>query len=149
MSTTDLWLHNWKKFFLIATPTFRWINIQHVQSRSDDQGATMHILRGLKQGTDGWFLHTRTAFVFRQNRLIFHAYIHFKTLILLFKSFHEFFCHKNTLFSSYNFFFTNPLPPTPRKVTVMCVNVYKDKLTHTNPTPKKGKKWRAFYTLCT
>ena len=83
-------------------------------------GATMHILRGLKQTTDGWFLHTRTAFVFRQNRLIFHAYIHFKTLILLFKSFHEFFCHKNTLFSSYNFFLL--IPYLPRHVKLQsCV----------------------------
>ena len=36
MSTTDLWLHNRKRFLLIATATFRRINIRSLQSRSDD-----------------------------------------------------------------------------------------------------------------
>ena len=36
-------------------------------------------------------------------------------------------------------FWNNPLPPTPRKVTVMCVNVCKNKFTCTNVTPKIKK----------
>ena len=50
----------------------------------------MQILRAWNMGTDGWFLQTGSVFVFIQNTLIFHTYIHFKTLISLFKSFHEF-----------------------------------------------------------
>ena len=95
----------------------------------------MHILRGLKHGTDDWFLQTRTVFVFIQNRLIFHAYIHFKTLILLFTSFYEIFWQKIHFAAAINFL-NNPLPPTPRKLTVMCVNVCRHKFTCTNVTPK-------------
>ena len=65
--------------------------------------------------------------------------MHFKTLILLFKSFHEFFWHNNTFSSAAIFFWNNPPPPTPRRVTVICVNVRNHKLTCTNVTPKK---WR-------
>ena len=40
MSTTDLWLHNRKRFLLIATATFRRINIRYVQSRSNKNALT-------------------------------------------------------------------------------------------------------------
>ena len=47
-------------------------------------------LKGLKHG-DGWLISSNTlCFVFIQNTLIFRTYIHLKTLISLFKSFHEF-----------------------------------------------------------
>ena len=40
MSTTDLWPYNRKRFLLIATATFRRINIWHVQSRSNKNALT-------------------------------------------------------------------------------------------------------------
>ena len=69
---------------------------------------------------------------------------------VLSKSFHELFWHKNTFFSSYNFFqyLNNLLPLTPREVTVMSVNEWKHKFTCTNITPKKRKKRKVFYTSC-
>ena len=46
------------------------------------------LLKGLKHERDGVFLQTRTVYFVMQNGLIFQAYIHFKTLILRFKSFY-------------------------------------------------------------
>lgn len=44
---------------------------QHVQSRSHDSGATMHIVRGLKHG---WLISSNMhCFCFIQNRLIFYT----------------------------------------------------------------------------
>ena len=86
----------------------------------------------------------RTVFVFIQNRVIFHAYIHFKTLTLLFKSFHEIFWHNN-LSAGINFL-NNPLPPAPRKVTVARVHVCIHKFTCTNVIPKKKQRNGGHFT---
>ena len=67
-------------------------------------------LKGLETRDGCWFLQTRTVFVCIQNRLIFHAYIHFKTLIRLLKYFHEFFRHNKTFFSYYKFLEQSPTP---------------------------------------
>ena len=68
---------------------------QHVQSRSDDSGATMQILRGLKHGRMvDFFKYALFLFYTKQTDIPCQerpCSIHFKSLKLLFKIFLEFF----------------------------------------------------------
>ena len=110
ISTTHICLHDRKKKrFNSHSPYFcnfdpKVSTDEQVQSRSDDSGNIMHIVRASNLA---WMVD-----FFKHTLLFFSAkwtdspniYIYFKTLILLIKSLHEFFWQNNTIFSSYNFF---------------------------------------------
>ena len=68
------------------------------------------LLMRLKHERDGGFLQTRTLYFVMQNGLIFQAYTHFKTPILLFKSL-LIFLTQQYIFQQLLIFLNNPLPP--------------------------------------
>ena len=94
-----------EKDLILTAPCYRDYNhkvwtVKQVQSRSDDSGATMHIVRVSNMGRIvDFFKQALFFFFFTHNRLIFQAYIY-----ILRTSFHEFCWHENTFFSSYKFF---------------------------------------------
>ena len=66
-------------------------------------GGDREHLKGLETW-DGWLISSN------KHCFCFYTCILFKTLILLFKSFHEFFWHHSTFFSSYKLFLIIPYP---------------------------------------
>ena len=50
---------------------------------------------------DGWLIAGNTQDIFViQNKLILHGYIHFKTILVFFKSFYRFFQHNKGIFAA-------------------------------------------------
>ena len=76
-------------------------------------GGDREHLKGLETW-DGWLISSN------KHCFCFYTCILFKTLILLFKSFHEFFWHHSTFFSSYKLFLIIPYPPAHVKLQSCC-----------------------------
>ena len=80
---------------------------RHVKSRSVGSAA---IYTSLKW--EGWLISGNTQCIFLvQNRQIPHGHKHFKTILLLFKSFHHFTDTTKHFFYSYRIFQIIPYPP--------------------------------------
>lgn len=152
MSSTYIWLHNRKRFHSNSSVLPRlqpqsW-NGWTGTVKNGWFGPTIHIVRVSNMGRMVDFIRDAPVFFFfAQSRLIFQAYVHFKTLILFFKSFHEFFWHNNTFFSSYNFFLIIPFP-LPHVKLQSCLQMYVSINLDALAYSEKRKKRKAFYTSC-
>ena len=96
---------------------------------------------------DGWLIagNTHDTFVM-QNKLILHGYIHFKTILRLFKIFPHIFPTQQNNFCSYWKIFQIIPYPTSRS-NVCAVNLCNHKFACTNATPKR-RNGSPFYNSC-